>query len=74
MIRGQYAPIVGRVCMDQMAVDVTDVENISVGDTVTLIGTEEVSELTAPDIADLAGSISNELLCRLGARLPIVVK
>lgn len=73
MIRGQYAPIVGRICMDQLAVDITDIENVSVGDTATLIDREKGSGLYAPVVAGNSDTISNELLCRLGARLPVVV-
>lgn len=65
-------PIVGRICMDQLAVDVTDAQNVSVGDVATLI--DSVSPLTAPDVAAEYGSISNELLSRLGVRLPVVEK
>ena len=65
-------PIVGRICMDQLAVDVTDAQNVSVGDVATLI--DSVSPLSAPAVAAEYGSISNELLSRLGARLPVVEK
>lgn len=73
-ISGQLAPIVGRICMDQLAVDVTDLEGITLGDTVTLIGMREEEKLSAPMIAENADSISNELLCRMGARLPVTVR
>lgn len=72
LINGHAAPVIGRICMDQLAVDVTDVENVSVGDIATLIGTEGGGELSAPAVAGHFGSISNELLCRMGARLPAV--
>lgn len=74
LIRGQRVPVVGRICMDQLAVDVTDIESISVGDTATLIGENEGETLPAPIVANDFGSISNEFLCRLGARLPVVVE
>lgn len=74
MIRGQYAPIVGRVCMDQLAVDVTDIKEIAPGDTATLISCEGASKLSAPEVAYHSGTISNELLSRMGARLPVIVK
>ncbi len=74
LINGYMAPIVGRICMDQLAVDITEAEEVCVGDIATLIGTEEYDELSAPAIADSSGSISNELLCRMGARLPVIVK
>ncbi|MCH5199294.1 MAG: alanine racemase, partial [Oscillospiraceae bacterium] len=71
LIRDQLAPIVGRICMDQLAVDVTNIKSIVPGDTATLIGKDEKNELSAPVIAYRSGSISNELLCRMGSRLPI---
>lgn len=74
LIRNQPAPVIGRICMDQLAVDVSDIENVSLDDTVTLIGEDGGSALSAPLIADSIGSISNELLCRLGARLPVIEK
>ena len=72
LIRGQLVPIVGRICMDQLAVDVTDIDSIAVGDTATLIGKSSGEKMSAPMIADNSDSISNELLCRMGARLPII--
>lgn len=73
-IRGQYAPVAGRICMDQLAVDVTELEGVSLGDVATVICAQAETELSAPEVAEAAGTISNELLCRLGARLPVVVK
>ncbi len=76
LINGRYAPIIGRICMDQMAVDITDIENASLGDMATLISADEDADwnagLQAPAVAERSHSISNELLCRLGKRLPIV--
>lgn len=74
LINGQRAPIVGRICMDQLSVDVTDVEGIAIGDVVTLIGRDGNDELTAPAVADASNSITNELLSRMGNRLKIKVK
>lgn len=73
-IRQHIVPIVGHICMDQIAVDITDAEEIAVGDIATLIDAGKNMELSAPIIAQKTGSISNELLCRMGARLPIVIK
>lgn len=56
--------------MDQLAIDLTGADDVSVGDTAILIDNAENSHLLAPNVAALSGSISNELLCRLGARLP----
>ncbi|MCI9078168.1 MAG: serine racemase VanT catalytic subunit [Lachnospiraceae bacterium] len=71
LINGQLAPIAGRICMDQLIADITDIENVKTGDIVTIIGTEE-SGTGAAEIACNSGSISNELLSRLGTRLPVV--
>ena len=66
-------PVIGRICMDQLAIDLTGADDVSVGDTAILIDNAENSPLLAPNVAALSGSISNELLCRLGARLPVVI-
>lgn len=68
------APIVGRICMDQLAVDITDAPGVAVGDIATLVDNRKDSRISAPRIAEQAGSISNELLSRMGNRLPIVIK
>lgn len=60
--------------MDYIAADITDAEDVETGDIVTLIGTEGNYELSASVIASNAGSISNELLCRMGARLPVITR
>ena len=74
LIKGHIVPLIGRICMDQIAVDITDAEDVAAGDVVTLIGAEGNEELSVPELAGEVGSISNELLSRMGARLPIVVK
>lgn len=72
---GRYiVHVIGRICMDQLAVDITDTEDIAVGDIATLIDTESCTELSADVVAKNSGSISNELLCRMGDRLPVIVK
>lgn len=73
MIHGEYAPVVGRICMDHMSVDITEIENVRIGDEAVLIG-EEQEGVNAAFVAENSGSISNELLCRMGPRLPVVVK
>lgn len=69
LINGSWAPIVGRICMDQLAVDVTDIAGVEVGMTATLIGTDGSETIDAPTVALDSGSITNELLSRLGNRL-----
>lgn len=70
LVRGQKAPIVGRVCMDQMMVDVTDIENVTRADIVTLIGKHGDAEITVEEIAALAGTFNYEFVCDLGKRIP----
>lgn len=72
-IRDYFVPVIGRICMDQLAVDITDAENVVVGDVATLIDGKTLEARSAPSVAERFGSISNELLCRMGARLPVVV-
>ncbi len=71
-IRGRLVPVIGKICMDQLAVDITEADFVSAGDTAVLIG--GTKELSAPVVAAACQSISNELLCRLGRRLPVVLK
>lgn len=70
-INGRYAKIIGRICMDQMIIDITNFKNIKIGDIVTLIGKDK--KISAEEVSNKANTISNELLCRLGSRLKRVV-
>lgn len=71
LIKGCKAPIVGRVCMDQLMVDVTEIpEQIQVGDRVTLIGKDGEQEITAEQLGELSGRFNYELMCDLGNRIP----
>lgn len=73
LIRGQKAPILGRVCMDQLMVDVTGIPDVCRGDVVTLLGKDGGLEITAEELANLAGGTFNyELVCDIGKRVPRV--
>ena len=72
LLHGQRCPMVGRMCMDQLLVDVTAVPEAAAGDVVTLIGWDGPAYLAAEEMASVCGTITNELLSRLGPRLPIV--
>ncbi len=72
LIRGQYAPILGRVCMDQMMVDVTTIEDVSEDDEVTLIGKDGGREIPVSELAELGGGFHYEILCDIGKRVPRV--
>jgi len=69
LINGQKAPVVGRVCMDQMMVDVTGNERAGQGDIAVIIGESDGAVITACEVAEQTGTISNEILSRLGERL-----
>ncbi len=70
LIRGQKAPIVGRVCMDQMMVDVTDIVGIQRNDSVTLIGLDGNESISVEEIAQLASTFNYEFVCDLNKRIP----
>lgn len=72
IIRGQYAPIVGRICMDQFMVDVTHIPDVSIEDTVTLMGKDGECFIGADEIAKHAMTINYEIICGIGKRVPRV--
>ena len=74
LVRGASCPMVGRMCMDQLLVDVTDAPNAAPGDVATLLGTDGSAAIRAEELAARCGTITNELLSRLGSRLGIVVR
>ena len=74
LIGGQRAQAVGRVCMDQMLVDVTEVKEVRPGSVVTLIGTDGGQTLRAEEFAAVCGTITNEALTRLSPRVAYVWK
>lgn len=72
IINGQFAPVVGRICMDQCMVDITDIKDVSVGDEVILMGQCGQLKFDADDIAKILGTINYEVLCMIGKRVPRV--
>jgi len=72
IIHGKFAPIVGRICMDQCMIDVTDIEDVKVGDKVILLGEQGNLKFNADDIAEIMGTINYEILCMLKFRIPRV--
>jgi len=74
IINGKYAPIVGRVCMDQFMVDISDIPDVKTEDTVTLIGTDGDAHISADEIANICGTINYEIICGIGKRVPRVYK
>ena len=74
LIRGRRAKILGRVCMDQMMVDVTDISGACEGDIVTLLGTDGGDAITAEMLGELSGRFNYELVCDIGKRVPRVYR
>jgi len=74
LINGKRAPVVGRVCMDMTMVDATDVPGVSAGTDVTVIGKQEDQQITASDLAAWQGTISYEVLCKIGQRVTRIYK
>lgn len=72
LIRGKRAQILGRVCMDQLMVNVSDIPGVSEGDEVTLIGSDGGEEITMEKLGELSGRFNYELACDLGKRIPRV--
>ena len=74
LIHGKRAPVVGKVCMDFIMVDVTDIPRVSVGDEVILMGKQGREQITPEEIAEKINSISYEVLCSIGKRVPRIYK
>lgn len=70
LIRGRKAPIVGRICMDQFMVDVTEIPDTQFGDKVTLIGRDKDIYLSVETLAELSGRFNYEFVCDLNKRIP----
>ncbi len=69
-VKGKRADILGRVCMDQTVIDVTDIENVRIGDEVTVFGMGEDGAPTASELASLAETINYEIICAVSKRVP----
>ena len=72
LINGKKANIIGNICMDQMMVDVTDIDDIKIGDEVILFGTDGNNTITIESVADLMNTINYEIVCTVGKRVPRV--
>lgn len=70
LIRGRRAPIIGRVCMDQFMVDVTDIEGVKRSDSVTLIGRDGAESISADEFAEWNHTINYEIICNISKRVP----
>lgn len=72
LINGKSAPIIGRVCMDQMMVDVTEIDDVKQGDVVTIVGTDGNETITVEELSAMSGSFNYEFVCNVNKRVPRV--
>lgn len=73
LINGEFAPVVGKICMDQCMVDVTDLKSdVRVGDEVVLFGEQEGNRITIEEVAAQIGTVNYEVVCIIGKRIPRV--
>lgn len=72
IVHGKFAPVIGRICMDQFMVDVTDIDDVRQGDTVTLLGQEGNTYISAEELSKWSHSFPYELVCTVGKRIPRV--
>ncbi|PYJ74177.1 MAG: alanine racemase, partial [Verrucomicrobia bacterium] len=69
LVRGQRCPLLGRVTMDLIMIDVSKIENVHVGDEVVLMGRDANEEISCAELADRAGTITWEIITRIGSRV-----
>ncbi|AAK78472.1 alanine racemase [Clostridium acetobutylicum] len=72
IINGNYAPVIGRICMDQCMIDITDLPSVQVGDEVVIMGESDDKKFTADDMAEIIGTINYEVICMISKRVPRV--
>lgn len=72
LINGKKAPIIGRICMDQFMVDVTDIPDVKVEDMATIIGNDRNEFISVDELGELSGRFPYEFVCDLGKRIPRV--
>ena len=70
LVHGKKAPVIGKVCMDQLMLDVSDIDGVSSGDIVTLFGNDGDTSLPVETLAELANTINYEVICHIGRRVP----
>lgn len=70
LIHGKRANILGRICMDQMMVDITDIEDVNIGDEVTLVGEDLEENITIEELSEISTRFSYEFICNISKRIP----
>ena len=73
LVKGRRAPLVGRVCMDMVMADVTDIPDVSLEDEVVLLGRQGGERITPDELAELAGTIPYEIMLGFSSRIPVEV-
>lgn len=73
LINGMEAPIIGRICMDLILVDISNIKNVVVGDIAVVVGKSDNLAISIYDIAEQSDTITNEILSRLGTRLERII-
>jgi alanine racemase len=74
LVRGRRVPVIGRVCMDYIIADVTGIPGVSLGDEAVLMGRQGREVITAEEMGERIGTISYEIFCLVGKRVPRVYK
>ena len=74
LVRGKRVPVIGRVCMDQLMLDVSDVEDVQEGDVVTVFGHDQSLFLPVEELASANDTINYEMVCLVGKRVPRIYK
>lgn len=72
IVNGQYAPVIGNVCMDQMMIDVSDIADVKDGDSVIIMGSDGKNTVSAEELASISNTINYEIVCNVGKRVPRV--
>ena len=73
LIGGEVAPVVGRVCMNMMMVDITEIPGVEVEDGVVLLGRQGEKEVSADDLAEKIGTINYEIVSRINPLIPRII-
>jgi len=74
LVKGKLVPVTGRICMDALMLDVTEVPDVKIGDEVVFIGTQNGSEISVWEVGEWAGTMAYDIITRMGKRLPRVYK
>lgn len=74
LVNGKKVPILGRICMDQSMIDLTDVDNVNIGDEVVIFGEDDESSISIEEVAEKLDTINYEIVCMVGRRIPRVYK